>query len=532
MTRPDLKSLAAATVLSLSAALAAVPVAAQDDGAVPRLRPLDFAPFEAAFEGLDPEIIGALDQVLPTFPVPRLQALMAAGELSSETLTLYLLHRAAASDDTYRTFIEVNPQALEEARAADALFAEGTVKSPIQGIPVTLKDNIATAAPMHTTGGAEVLRDNIAPGDAPLVAQLREGGAVILGKANLSEFAGAITLGTGIGGATAMAGQGVNPYGAYPTGGSSSGSAGGVALGFTIVSVGSETSGSLIAPSAWQGVVGMKPSRGVVSGEGVIPLILNNDSPGPIARSVTDLAMLLAVIDSTDIAYGEALDVNALNGVTAGVLATELAAESGNADLLGRIAATLTLTGADIVPAQMSDESGAMDQFTMFLASGVRYDMMPAIGALVPGIDTPEALHDYNAAEPEHRIPFGDTVFQSFIEGATNTSEDQFHAMATTLTEAAATMLDNAFAATGAEVLVSIDNTHSQSYATAGYPAITVPLGLRTGGGVVAAMGGDGAGMPAGVTLIGKQGADAALIGYAFAFEQASRYRVLPTLTE
>jgi amidase len=518
----------AATIAMSLGLFGVTPVVAQDGSAIPRLRPLDLAPFQEAMAALDPGLIEGMDRALRGLTVPQLQAAMIKGELTSETLTLYFLHRIAAHDEQLRTFLELNPEALDEARAADRAFAEGTVLGPMQGIPVTLKDNIETAAPMHTTAGAELLLDNVAADDAELVKQLRAGGAVILGKANLSEFAGAITIGAKIGGATAIAGQGINPFGNYPTGGSSSGSAGGVAAMLTMVSVGSETSGSLIAPSAWQGVVGMKPSRGLVSGEGVIPLVLNNDSAGPIARTVTDLAALLEVIDSGDVVYSDALRFDALNGVTAGVLAADLAGEAGNADLLARIATTLTLTGADVVPTSLVDESDALAAFDTFLAAGIRYDMMPYVAKLRPEVDTPRALYDYNAADAARRVPFGQASFGHFVDTAEAISENDFHEMETALTVAATAIMDAAFAASGAEVLVSIDNAHSQQYATAGYPAITVPLGARSAGGIFALFGGDSSGMPVGVTLIGKQGEDAALLGFAYAFEQASQFRISP----
>ena len=181
--------------------------------------------------------------------------------MTAEDLTLYFLSRIRQHDERLRTYLELNPRALDEARASDARRKAGRLLGPFDGIPVSLKDNIETAAPMHTTAGAEILLDNIAAQDAPLVAQLRARGAVILGKANLSEFAGVVSFGQLNGGFTAVGGQTVNPHGHYPTSGSSSGSAAGVAATLALVSVGSETSGSLIGPSAWNGVVGMKPSR-------------------------------------------------------------------------------------------------------------------------------------------------------------------------------------------------------------------------------------------------------------------------------
>ncbi|MDK3075293.1 amidase family protein [Sedimentitalea sp. JM2-8] len=511
-------------------ALCPVATLAQDDGQMPRLRPLEFPALPEGTPALPDDIVATLDQVLPTLTIPELQGFMEDGQLTSMILTRYYLERIEALDERYRTYIEINPAALEEAAAADARRAEGGGLGPLDGIPVSLKDNIGTAAPMHTTAGAEILLDYTPEADAPLVQQLRAGGAVILGKANLSEFAGAISLGLILGGSTAVAGQGINPHGPFATGGSSSGSAGAVSANLTVVSVGSETSGSLIAPSAWQSVVGMKPSRDLISGEGVIPLLSNNDSPGPIARTVTDAALLLGVIDTAEVDYGAGLSTDALKGVTVGVLSSELAAQPGNADLLQRIAATLTLTGAEVVPASLAGWQSALSAFDLFLAGGIRYEMTAFVGTVVPEIDGPEALVAYYATAPETRAPFGSDLLAGKVSQAAELPEDDFRSLGPTLTANATQLLEAAFAASGAEALVSIDNDHAQVYATAGYPAITVPLGARSAGGLMAALGRESAGMPVGVTLIGKQGEDAALLGYAYAFEQASNYRLVPEI--
>ncbi len=289
----------------MGATPAASPIASPVAVVLPRYRALDFTAFDAALDALDPARIAELDALLPTATIPDLQNAMATGELTSEELTLYFLNRIRSYDDVLRSYIELNPAALDDAKAADAARVAGEPLGAMAGIPVSLKDNIETAGPMHTTAGAIVLADNVATQDAPLVASLKEAGAVILGKASLSEFAGAVNNP----GANAMSGQGVNPFGAmFSTAGSSSGSSIATSALLTDVSVGSETSGSLIAPSAYNGVVGMKPSFGVVSGEGVVPLISFNDSAGPIGRWVTDVATLLGAIDTTETDYVAGLD--------------------------------------------------------------------------------------------------------------------------------------------------------------------------------------------------------------------------------
>lgn len=520
---------AVATAIAMTSPSFAI---AQDGVQANRLRELVFPSLPDGTPPLPQDIVSTLDTALQTLTIVEIQAFMEGNQLTSEILTRYYLERIERLDDRFRTYVETNPEALNEARAADSLRAEGTILGPLHGIPVSLKDNIGTAAPMHTTAGAEILLDYAPDEDAQLVRQLREGGAVILGKANLSEFAGAISIGDFLGGSTAVAGQGVNPHGRFPTGGSSSGSAGAVSANLTVVSVGSETSGSLVAPSAWHSVVGMKPSRDLVSGDGVIPLLSNNDSPGPIARNVTDLALLLSVIDTVDIDYSASLALDALNGIAVGVLASDLAAQPGNQDLLQRIAGTLTLTGADVVPASLADWKTGLAEFDLFLAGGIRYEMTPFIGSVNPEIDSLGALVEYYAADPQSRAPFGTPILDGKAAEGADLSEEDFRALGQELTQTATDLLEAAFASSGAEILVSIDNDHSQVYATAGYPAVTVPLGTRSGGGLLAMLGMESAGIPVGVTLIGKQGQDTALLGYAFAYEQASQFRLTPEIVK
>lgn len=518
--------LASSLVLLISLS-ALQPALSQTGGAWPRLRPLEMP---TGTQPLPDNLLAALDRAVPTVTIKDLQEIMADGDISSEMLVTYLLHRISLYEEGLRTYLEINPNVLDEAREADRLRAQGTVLGPLHGIPVSLKDNIETAGPMHTTAGAELLLDNVAPDDAELVQQLRDGGAVILGKANLSEFAGAISQGPLVGGTTAVGGEGKNPFGNFPTGGSSSGSAGGVSAFLSVVSVGSETSGSLIAPASWQSVVGMKPSAGLVSGDGVVPLLLNNDSAGPIARIVADAAILLGVIDNVDVDYVSMLDAGALRGAMVGVLASDLAGGDGNFDLLERISVGMTLAGATVVPAALDSVDERMAQFTTLLAAGIRYDMMPYVARIYPDIDTPEALSAYNDADPDRRIPFGQDVFNAINSLATDITREQYDALAVQQTQTATDILEEAFATSAADILVSINNFHSQVYATAGYPAISVPLGPLTAGGLSTAQGLDGPGMPVGVVLIGKKGSDGQLLSYAYAFEQVAKLRMIPVL--
>lgn len=374
---------ASACLLGSAGVVCAAPLATPAASKTERLRALDWSPFEAALGRFPGERAGAVDAVVAKATIVDVQAAMKAGTLTAEDLTLYFLSRVGQYDDRLRTCLELNPRALDEARASDARRKAGTLLGPFDGIPVTLKDNVETAAPMHTTAGAEILLDNLAAKDAPLVAQLRTRGAVILGKANLSEFAGVVAFGPLDGGFTAVGGETVNPHGHYPTGGSSSGSAAGVAAFLTMVSVGSETSGSLINPSAWNGVVGMKPSRNLVNGTGFVPLVLSNDSPGPVGRSVTDVAALLDAIDTASVDYVAGLRADALDGATAGILGKDIAANPENTPLLQGASASLAALGARLRPAELvrTPARGTSETFLTYLSAGIRYDMLPYVAA-------------------------------------------------------------------------------------------------------------------------------------------------------
>lgn len=498
-------------------------------GNTPRLRELDFSTFAEALAKLSAERVTKITTLVLDCEVPDLQRAMAAGEVTSEELTLCFLRRIQRYDDTLRSYIELNPRCLEEARTADRLRAEGKLRGPLHGIPVNLKDNIGTAAPMHTTAGAEILLNHSPAEDAALVTRLREAGAVILGKASLSELAGSLT--TEPPGYNAISGSGVNPYGkALPVFGSSSGSAISTSAGLTTVSVGTETSGSLISPASVNSVVGMKPSWGVVSGEGVVPLIRFQDSAGPVARSVTDAAILLAAIDKGDVDYAAGLNAKALEGVSVGVLRKNVVGTgdpTSNADWLALI--DQGLAKARAVSRDVDETFKGRPQLLPVIFLGLSEDTIGYMAAAGVQVKTLADLQAYNAAKPEIRIPRGQNMIElaskilAAIVAETGATEgplgEIYEDAALKIRRSAAALLEKAFAENQVEVLVSLSNLHSDLYATAGYPAITVPLGLNKEG------------KPNGVTFIGKPGQDAKLLAYAFAFEQATRYRRNPAST-
>lgn len=487
---------------------------------VPRLRPLDFAPHEAAIAALTPGRAAEIRALIEAGGAAGLRAAMAEGRLTAVELATFHLARIAAMDDRLRAYVELNPAALDEARAADATQAAaralGRALGPIHGLSVSVKDNIETAPSMRTTANAAALAENRAEADADVVARLRAGGAVILGKASLSELAGVVSFGAGQGGAGALSGQTTNPHGDFPVYGSSAGSAAGVAALLATLSVGTETSGSLIAPAGVAGVVAMKPSKGLVSAAGIIPLIAANDTAGPVARSVADAAALLSAIEGMRKDYAAALSPRALEGAVIAVPEADLARAAEFAPPMTQARAAFAALGARLVAVDLADPVGPTGAGVAALASGLRRETMAYVAASRPDLATLEELIAWNAADPGVRAPFGMELLTGLAAIGRDLGPEDHAPLVAAVGAAATAALEAAFAAAGADALLSLHSIHAPLYAAAGWPVITVPMGRRP----------DGA--PAGITLIARQGEDARLLGYAYALERAAGARPLP----
>src|SRR5437762_10854832 len=235
--------------------------------------------------------------------IQELQAALDDGRLTSMRLTRHFLERIEAYDRSgprLNAVLEVNPDAFAIAEALDRERASTGSRGPLHGIPVLLKDNIATADRLHTSAGSLAFKDVVASRDAFLVTRLRDAGAVILGKSNMTEWANFMTTGMPAG-YSSRGGQVVNPYVASSSpGGSSSGSAVAVAAGLCTVAVGTETSGSILSPANANSLVGIKPTLGLVSRAGIVPIAASQDTAGPLARTVADAAALLGALTGVD----------------------------------------------------------------------------------------------------------------------------------------------------------------------------------------------------------------------------------------
>lgn len=483
--------------------------------------------------------------------VADLQARMAAGKLTARRLTEAYLGRIEALDrqgPQLRSVIETNPEALAIAEALDAERARKGPRGPLHGIPVLLKDNVGTADRMTTTAGSLALEGSIPIRDSHVARRLREAGAVFLGKANLSEWANFRST-RSISGWSARGGQCRNPYALdrNPCG-SSSGSGVAVAANLCAVAVGTETDGSILCPSSRCGIVGIKPTLGLVSRAGIVPLAHSQDTAGPMARTVSDAAALLGTLagpdprdPATSIAgpgegdYARFLDPAGLEDTRIGV-ARNLAGFHPAVDALFEEAIReLQKLGAEVVdPADVAHVSDLGDPELEVLL----YEFKADIGAYLESLGRPEGprtladLIAFNEAHREREMPFfGQEIFLKAQEKGPLGSPAYREALETcrrlSRTEGLDSVLegkslDAVIAPTGGPAWL-IDPVNGDYYtggdstaaAVSGYPSLTVPMGFVSG-------------LPVGLTFMGRPWSEGGLIRRAYAFEQATRHRRPP----
>ncbi len=484
--------------------------------------------------------------------IADLQRRMASGQETSHSIVEKYLARIDALDKrgpTLRQVLETNPEALAIAASLDAERKAKGPRGPLHGIPVLLKDNIATADRMTTTAGSLALEGCHAPHDAFVAQQLRRAGAVLLGKTNLSEWANFRSAHSSSGW-SGRGGQGLNPYALdRNTSGSSSGSAAAVAANYCAVAIGTETDGSIVSPSNNNSIVGIKPTIGLVSRTGIVPVAHSQDTAGPMARTVTDAAMLLSALAGADPAdkvtvtgdakgardYTRFLDANGRKGARIGVARKGLFGHSPAADRIAEQAiADMKRLGATIVdPADIST-MGQVDDAELEV---LLYEFKADLNAYLAGLGgrMPRTLEDLIAFNDRHRdreMPyFGQELFLQAQEKGPLSSPAYRRALETcrrlarTLgIDAVMTKyrLDALVAPTGSPPwlidLVNGDYGFSGTStfpAVAGYPHITVPGGYEFG-------------LPVGISFFGLPFSEPVLIRLAYAFEQATRRRKPP----
>jgi amidase len=484
--------------------------------------------------------------------VAQLQAWMADGQLSAHALTQHYLARIDALDRNgpkLNSVIELNPDALSIADSLDAERKAGTVRGPLHGIPVLLKDNIATADAMQTTAGSLALVGHKPPRDAFIVERLRAAGAVILGKTNLSEWANWRSTHSSSGW-SGRGGQTKNPYvlDRNPCG-SSAGSGAAIAANLAAIAVGTETDGSIVCPSSVSGLVGIKPTVGRVSRSGIIPISASQDTAGPMARTVADAVILfeaLAAPDQNDAATAAsrkraeecfhcALDDASVRGVRIGVLRAYAGFHPEVDAAFEQALATLKAGGAVIIDklALPNDSKYGDDETTV-----LKYEFKDGINRYLAtlGEDAPKTLADlieFNLREAGLELPyFGQELFEQSQASGPLTTPAYRKARARSRRLAGRAGIDALLRAEKLDVLIAptlgpswptdhVNGDHvlggsiSTAPAVAGYPHITVPMGYVRG-------------LPVGLSFVGPAWSERRLIAYAYAYEQASKVRRPP----
>lgn len=479
--------------------------------------------------------------------IDELRGLVATYRISSVTLVEAYLARIEAIDragPALRSVIAISPDALDQARAADRRRLTRRTPGLLEGIPVLIKDNIETKE-LPTTAGSLALAANDTKRDAPLVALLRAEGAIILGKTNLSEWAN-IRSTSSMSGWSAVGGLVRNPYALDRSAcGSSSGSGAAVAASLAAVAVGTETDGSVVCPAAMNGLVGLKPTLGLVSRTHVVPISHSQDTPGPMGRSVRDVALLFSAMIGSDPAdpatasadqhrrnHADGLKADALAGKRIGYWRPEMRAELGAA--FDAALDKLRAAGATLVKVEMPRLEGLGDAEFLVLKAELKADLDAYLATTPAAVKTRtlEQVIAFNEANKAAEMPFfGQEIF---LDAARMKGLDDpaYKAAREKSLRLARQGLDTMMEAAGAELLVTptygtpwlSDPAHGDQFtgpsaselpAVSGYPHLTVPMGLVDG-------------LPAGLSFIGKPWSDGMLLQAGYAYEQAARARVAP----
>lgn len=470
--------------------------------------------------------------------IASIQEAMEKGELTSRQIVAMYIERIEMFDKqgpAINSVLEINPDALS---IADALDEERKVKGPrgpLHGIPVLLKDNIDTHDRMHTSAGSLALANSIASEDSFVAQQLRKAGAVLLGKANMTEWANFITEGMPSG-YSSRGGQVLNPYGRgeFFPGGSSSGSGASVACNFTTVAIGTETSGSILSPASANSIVGIKPTVGLISRSGIIPIAHSQDTAGPMTRTVEDAAILLGAltgIDPKDPAsvasegrfftdYRQFLDRDGLRGARIGV-PRPYYYEKLNEDqlaVMNRAIEEMKELGAVIVDPIDISVAKELESYLVLV-----YEFKPDLNAYLANLDESVPVHsmrdviEFNEKDPERMLRYGQTLMiASEKTGGTLTESEYIERREKDLRLSRTEGIDKVMEEHQLDAILFPNNFGAGIAAKAGYPSITVPTGYTRNG------------QPVGVTFTAKAFQEPVLIKLAYAYEQATHHRVPP----
>ncbi len=496
-------------------------------------------------------------------PLSQIADDLAAGKTTSVAVTQAYLDHIKTYNGAVNGVIGVMPDALQQAAASDQRRKDGKSAGPMDGIPILLKDNI-DAVGMPTTAGSFALADNVPVKDSEVARRLRGAGAVILGKANTSQWAGLRATRNGPGGST-VGGTPRNPYNlAHSTAGSSNGSGVSAAASFSAATVGTDTAGSIVAPSNANGVVGIRPTIALVSRRGIVPVSLTSDTAGPMGRNVRDTAMLLNVLAGSDpedpasanadqnkTDYVKGLSTDALQGRRIGVYRGVGAFERVQ-PVFDEALATLTAQGAtliDIPDAVLEDLS---QEHRMVMISDIKDDMAAYL-ATAPASVKSRTLADliaFNASDPREN-PFGQDLFEAAEATPGRAGEEYIKTREYAQRRAGAEgygkalsdyQLDAIAAPTGGPaglITPPAPAAGAAPSAGGGHPAAIAPKGSRRPSisGIAALAGypnlsvpmGYVEGLPVGLSLVGAPWTEGQLLAMGYAYEQASKKRVPPT---
>jgi amidase len=465
--------------------------------------------------------------------IPQLQAAMAAGQITARELVLGYLNRIQQLNPTLHAVIETNPNAVSIASGLDNERRAGHVRGPLHGIPLLVKDNIATLDNLQTTAGSLALYGSQVPADAPLIQNLRAAGAIILGKANLGEWANfrddeAETYPLAVGW-SARGGSTNNAYDlSYTSWGSSSGSGAGAAANLCAAAVGTETDGSITGPSAVENIFGLKPTLGLISQDGIVPISHQQDTAGPMGRSVTDVAILLGIMQSPQTDYTPLLKRGALNGKTIGrdvryfdysYYGSGIPGDEQTVAFAENALTVMQSLGATVVDVDTGDVFAYNgDEFTALL-----YEFRAQIADYLATLThtTMRTLADliaFNNAHCSQEMPYYDQdVFLAAEQDVGYPNDATYIAARTHATSTAKAGIDSVIAG-GVDAIVAPHLTNSTGPAVAGYPNFSMPVGVRPSG------------RPAGMLMYSTAFHEAQLIAMAYDLEQALNARQQPQL--
>lgn len=482
-----------------------------------------FKPFNAALSAFSEEEYQSLKPLIIEQNIPTIQGYVKEGKLSYEKLTLFYLYRIRKfeSDSTksLNAIITLNPNVLEEAKQRDKDRKWGILSDvEIYGMPILLKDNINTEG-MPTTAGALALLNNKNTEDAFIVKKLKENGALILGKANLSEWAYYFCSGCPLG-YSAIGGQSLNPYGRakFETGGSSASSGTAVAANYAVVAVGTETAGSITSPSSQNSVVGLKPTIGLLSRTGIVPISGTLDTPGPMSKSVTDSWIFLNAMlgkdnkdpksfEMPDKDFGDMED--GFKGKRIGVLTYLLQDSIYNSNVN-----KIKEAGATIV--EVNPPRVGLPGFLTLLNIDMKYDLPHYLKSDADKnvtVTSVKDVIDFNVKDSILRAPYGQQLFEGIVKDTT--SKKQLESIKVTLKENGRSYF-NALKEENLDAILSINNYHSAYSAVAEYPNLTVPMGYKE------------TGEPVSLTFVGLPKTEGKLLILGYAFEQLTKVRKLP----